>query len=62
MLENLLGWALISMGLGTLTEGYHVFRRRTERLDSAASYWWVAGAIWAMGLALIKWGLDIKGG
>ena len=61
MLENFLGWAFIAMGLGTLTEGYHAFRQRTEGLEQPIRYWWVAGTLWALGLVLIKLGLSVKG-
>ena len=60
MLENFLGWVLVAMGLGTLTEGYHAFRQRTGRHERPIRYWWVAGALWALGLALIKLGLSVQ--
>jgi len=60
MLEDLVGWALISVGLLTLTEGYHVFRRRTEKLERPIRFWWIAGLIGGIGLGLISVGYALK--
>ena len=60
MLADLVGWTLISLGLLTLTEGYHAFRRRTERLERPVRFWWIAGLIGGIGLGLISVGFGLK--
>ena len=52
-------WLLIGFGIFTLTEGYHAFRQRAARAGMPLRLWWVAGAIVAVGLALILAGLEL---
>lgn len=61
MIDEILGWTLISFGLFALTEGYHAFRRRTEQLTRPGRYWWMAGLIGGLGLGLISLGYALKG-
>lgn len=57
---DLFAWLCIGFGLATLTEGYHAFRQRAERDGLPARYWWIAGAISALGLGLIIAGLELE--
>jgi len=61
VLDDILGWTLISFGLLTLTEGYHAFRQRTGRLERPVRFWWLAGLICSLGLGLISLGYALKG-
>lgn len=54
-----LGWPIVIFGAFVLTEGYHAFRQRTEYVERPGRYWWLAGLIWAVGLSLIVFGLDL---
>ena len=56
-----LAWLCIGFGIFTLTEGYYAFRQRADRAAHPGRYWWVAGAIVAVGLALIITGLKLDG-
>jgi len=49
-------------GIYTLTEGYHAFRQRAGRAEHPGRHWWIAGAIVAVGIALITLGLELVGG
>lgn len=60
MLRTILGWSLIGIGLLVLTEGYHAFRRMTEKGDRPGRYWWLAGLIGALGLGLMSLGYGLK--
>jgi hypothetical protein len=56
-----IGWALVMFGAFVLTEGYYAFRQRAERAERPGRYWWIAGLIWAVGLSLIIFGLELHG-
>jgi hypothetical protein len=57
---DFLGWLLAAGGLALLSEGYHAFRRWAARFERPRHAWWLAGAIWAVGLLAIKWGLAFQ--
>lgn len=58
-LTEYVAWLFIAFGMLTLTEGYHAFRQRVEHAARPGRYWWLAGLIWAVGLSLIAFGLDL---
>lgn len=59
--QEMLAWACIGFGLFTLTEGYHAFRQSAAKTARPGRYWWLAGAICAVGLGLIMLGLRLDG-